>query len=190
MAWWIVRLLLVILTVGTVAWAATIPKYDRREWRHWVDATPCVSTRQAVIAREGVYVSWTDGGCFVRDVQIRSMYSSGYLEPKNAREVQTEIDVDHLVPLGHAHESGGWRWTRERKQEYANYLGFRAHLVPVEPSLNRSKGAKGPDQWMPPDPARWCWYLTSWATVKYVWGLSATEAEREFVKRALREAAC
>ena len=77
-----------------------------------------------------------------------------------------EIDIDHMVPLKNAHESGGWAWDPDRRRQYANNLTYRWHLVAVSRSANRSKGDRSPDQWKPQDQAFWCQYGQSWATVK------------------------
>ena len=87
--------------------------------------------------------------------------------------------------LENAHESGAWAWTPEQRREYANYLGYRYHLLAVSGSSNRSKGDKGPDQWRPDNEVFWCEYAQAWASVKFVWGFSATEAERQAVKEML-----
>jgi hypothetical protein len=67
-----------------------------------------------------------------------------------------EIDIDHMVPLKNAHQSGGWAWDPDRRRQYANNLTYRWHLVAVSRAANRSKGDRSPDQWKPEDPAFWC----------------------------------
>ncbi len=81
------------------------------------------------------------------------------------------------VPLKAAHDAGGWRWSREVRKQYANDLEASEHLVAVWKRLNRQKGAKGPDQWRPPDRSAWCWYAESWLAIKERWGLWMTVPE-------------
>ena len=92
-------------------------------------------------------------------------------------ENPSDLDIDHMVPLYNAHKSGAWRWTPERKREYANYLEYPGHLIAATASANRQKGAKGPEEWRPPDESYWCRYALDWASIKAQWGLTATEPE-------------
>ena len=62
----------------------------------------------------------------------------------------SDLDIDHVVPLGNAHVSGGWAWPKERREAYANDLEHPEHLLAVKNSLNRAKGDDSPDKWKPP----------------------------------------
>ena len=62
-----------------------------------------------------------------------------------------------------------------------NYLGDPDHLIAVTKGANRSKGAKGPEGWRPPDEGYWCQYATDWTEVKMEWGLTMTQTETEAV---------
>lgn len=88
-----------------------------------------------------------------------------------------DLDIDHIVPLKNAHDSGAWAWTESRKREYYNDLSNPEHLIAVSASANRSKGARGPENWKPPDMTYWCQYATDWIGVKNRWELTETEAE-------------
>jgi hypothetical protein len=100
--------------------------------------------------------------------------------------VPSGIDVDHTVPLKHAHDAGAWRWSAERKPQYARMTSATAgNLLAVSASANRAKGDKGPDKWKPANRVLWCQYAEAWASVKFVYGLSSTAAEREAVREIL-----
>ena len=57
--------------------------------------------------------------------------------------------------------------------------------VPESDSANRSKGAKGPEEWRPPDESYWCQYATDWATIKSRWGLTVIEDELEALEEMM-----
>ena len=65
-------------------------------------------------------------------------------------DTPVDLDIDHLVPLKNTHDSDGWAWRSARKEDYANYLGDPDHLFAVTKTANRSKAAKGPEEWRAP----------------------------------------
>ena len=81
------------------------------------------------------------------------------------------------MPLKEAHESGGSTWSDAKKQDYANSLATSEHLIAVKASANRSKGAKDPAEWLPPNAAYRHKYAKIWVAIKRRWGLSADPAE-------------
>ena len=94
----------------------------------------------------------------------------------------TRLDVDHMVPLRNAQRSGGWEWTKQRRQKYANDLGNPEHLIAVKASENRSKSDRGPDKWAPPNASYHCQYARDWEDIKERWGLEMSTAEAEAVE--------
>ena len=97
------------------------------------------------------------------------------------------VDVDHVVPLAEAHESGGWRWPFARRYAYANDLILPQTLTAVSSASNRAKGARDPAEWQPPAQAAWCQYAQDWIAVKVWWGLSADAAEVKALRNMLAE---
>ena len=82
-----------------------------------------------------------------------------------------------MVPLKNAHISGAYKFDKNQKEEFANRLLEPDHLIAVSSSANRSKGARGPDEWKPDNKDYWCEYAYDWIRVKYLWNLTVTSAE-------------
>ena len=148
---------------------------------HWADEDEdCQDARQEVPTVERlVEVTFESARmCQVETGRWYGAFTGTYVESPE------DLDVDHLVPLKNAHLSGGWRWEPSRKAEYANYLDYVDHLIAVTARANRSKGAKGPEEWRPPDEGYWCEYAVNWTEVKSQWGLTVTREESRTVLAA------
>ena len=150
---------------------ADIPAYHRSDWRHWIDEDgDCQDARQEVLVEESLVpvIFETDRECRVATGRWWAPHLGHHLENPS------HIDVDHHVPLKNAHLSGGWRWDAATKEAYANFLEDPDHLVAISSRHNRSKGARGPEEWAPPDNGLWCDYATDWAEIKEQWDLTMT----------------
>jgi hypothetical protein len=159
--------------------ALGIPLYDRREWRHWITRN-CRNTRQEVLVRDAI------GPLEFETAQQCQVTAGAWIDPFSGdtlREVGA-IDIDHMVPLKAAHDDGGWRWDAEKKERFANDLTDPQHLLAVSASLNRSKGNRGPEIWMPPDTTFWCEYGLIWERIKLTWNLRMAAEEAGAVEAA------
>ena len=158
--------------------------YDRSAYRHWVDEDRnCLDARQEVLVRDEMA-----GKAKVERRGTKCMVAEGtWIDPYSGSTLSSPktIDVDHMVPLKNAHESGGWAWSPERKKAYANYLGNGYHLLAVSASENRRKSDKGPDRYLPPNTAKRCDYVENFVAVKREWGLRITAAELQAVDGVL-----
>lgn len=93
----------------------------------------------------------------------------------DASVADDEVEVDHIVALREAWDSGAYDWTPAQLDEFA---GDTANLWVMTAALNSSKGDKDPATWAPPNSAAVCAYLGAYVGVKLDWGLSVDEAEQ------------
>ena len=151
-----------------------LPSYDRDDWKHWVDEDKdCQNTRHEVLIEESLakVAFKTDRKCQVA--------TGEWFDPYTGETVTdaTRLDIDHMIPLKNAHNSGGWAWDKSRKAAFANEMSYADHLVAVTASANRKKGARGPEEWKPTNRGYWCDYAIDWVQIKTDWDFSATKAE-------------
>ena len=174
--------MVVELTVTSTEVPADLPAYDRDQWGRWRDADgDCQDTRQEVLISESLVPAThqTARQCRVASGEwFRVCTGTTVLEPG-------ALDIDHLVPLANAHRSGAWAWPEERKRAYYNSLDDADHLIAVTASANRSKGARGPEEWRPPNESYWCEYARDWIRIKQAWGLTVTSAEAQALQEML-----
>ncbi len=90
----------------------------------------------------------------------------------------TVLDIDHLVPLAEAWESGGHAWSADTWTRFSNDLDDPRALIAVSASTNRSKGAADPQDWWPPLDEYHCRYASDWVAVKSRWDLAIDPAEQ------------
>lgn len=157
--------------------------YDRSKFTMWVDADhDGCDTRDEVLITEGSTRPDVGGDCALTGGRWVSKYDG--LAVTNP----SGFDIDHLVPLNEAWQSGAWNWSAVTRKAYANDLGYRASLIAVSAHANRSKGDREPQNWMPERAAYSCDYVSRWVAVKWRWHLALNPAERSYLGREL--AAC
>ena len=150
--------------------------YDRDLFEHWVDADhDCQDTREEVLVAESrVPID----GCTVTTGEWFSWYD---------RETWTQasdVDIDHLVPLKEAWDSGAGRWDADTRERYANDLGDPRTLVAVTDNVNQSKGDRDVAEWLPDFGV--CRYVRQWVAVKLRWSLTVDAAERATLRDRAR----
>ena len=155
--------------------------YDRSLFRHWIDADgDGCDTRKEVLIRNATQTPTVGEHCNLSGGRWISLYDGRVFTGDGGG-----LDVDHMVPLAEAWESGAWAWSPERRQAFANDLENRFALLPVSASSNRSKGARDPAGWMPPDASSHCLYATYWRDTKVAWDLTFDQAEVDALEIAL-----
>lgn len=131
-----------------------------------------MNTRHEVLLTESLNTPvLSDSGCQVIGGRWFAAFSGTFVENPSS------LDIDHFVPLANAHASGGWKWSAATKSDYYNDLTDPQHLIAVTASANRSKGSRGPDEWIPEDASYSCQYANSWTEIKIRWGLTVTNSE-------------
>lgn len=145
--------------------------YARSRFRHWVDADgDGCDTRDEVLIAEALDPPTVGTGCALGGGRWTSIYDGV------DADAPAGFDIDHLVPLAEAWDSGARHWDPDTRERFANDLGDPRALVAVTASSNRSKADRDPAEWLP-DRDR-CGYVADWIAVKLRWRLTVDPVER------------
>lgn len=165
---------------------AYIRKLHFGRWINDPTDDTCMNTRAKVLVRDSEdTVSFRNGKqCVVDMGKWQDPYSGQTLA--NSREIQ----IDHMIPLKHAYMAGAWQWDYKTRCLYANYLGYRNHLIPATVKENTSKGARAPNEYLPSNEAYRCQYVKDWLAIKLIWRLNMTQDEVEAVHAVVTNLNC
>ena len=102
------------------------------------------------------------------------------------------INIDHIVSLKDAYDSGASSWAASRKKAFAN---DRSNHVPSCGRVNSSKGSEGPSDFLRRSRdgrgleyniVRFCEYVHKYYTVKVNYGLSLVSNDKKVFRRCDR----
>jgi hypothetical protein len=149
--------------------------YDRDKFKHWIDADgDGCSTRYEVLIAEADDPVTVGSGCSLSGGRWFSYYDRvSWTSP-------SDVDIDHMVPLAEAWDSGARRWSAATRERFANDLGDRRSLVGVTDNVNQSKGDQDVAEWLP-EFSR-CRYLREFVAVKIRWRLRVDSAEKSAMR--------
>lgn len=162
--------ILYLISIGLIASAAWSHDYDdnkpleykRQLYGGWKDYdSDCFNTRAEILIKHNIGdLEISEDTCRITGGRWEDSYDGQLYENPSI------LDVDHLVPLKEAHITGGNLWDVKKRQEFAN---DEENLFMTHQSLNRSKGAKGIDKWLPP--THICPYIEQYLYIKQKHGL-------------------
>lgn len=190
---------------------------DPAVWQAGLDATNTIATAKARPGgydRERYFGGWASNGCgsattrdtiLARDLKgavknPRCQVTSGTLSDpytgrtirfRRGRNTSSAVQIDHVVALLDAWESGARDWDQAKRVQYANspdvLLASDGPANMVKGSgldvngtaLYRPQDSGAPDIWMPDNKAYRCDYMAKRATIKSKWGLTMTPREKQ-----------
>ncbi|MEW1552268.1 HNH endonuclease family protein [Streptomyces tsukubensis] len=149
--------------------------YERTKFKHWnagLNPSDDCNTRNEVLISEAVTTPTVSARCALTGGSWYSYYDAKTVTSTSA------LDIDHMVPLAEAWDSGASAWTAARREAYANDQGQAASLAAVTAASNRSKSDQDPAEWLPPSNGVICRYTSEWLATKLRWNLTIDTAEQ------------
>ncbi len=140
-----------------------------------IDGDGC-DTRQAILRRD-LRGERRLAGCEIVGGILVDPYTG-----RRLRFASTGLDIDHVVALVDAWQSGAARFRPGKRLAFAN---DPLNLVAVSIEANRTKGGGNAASWLPPRKSFRCRYAALQVAVKARYGLSVTPPEREALERIL-----
>ena len=168
-----------LLGALTVAAEGSRNGYDRSLFSHWRDTNGSgCDARQDTLAEQVIGFPQVDlfDSCVIVEGDWYSIFD-GVTHAGSP----SELDIDHVVALAEAWDSGASNWDSATRRRFAN---DPAHLVAVTAPSNRTKGDSDLAEWRPLRSA-WCVTATITAQVKAAYGLSVDRAEYDAIAEML-----
>jgi hypothetical protein len=148
--------------------------YSRSLFVHWIDADgDGCDTRREVLIAEAIVTPRVGPHCALSGGRWFSLYDGlTFTDP-------SKLQIDHVVALAEAWDSGASSWTPDRRMRYANDLDAWFALIAVSAATNQSKSDDDPADWLPPAPAAECPFIGAWIATKVRWDLAVDQREHD-----------
>ncbi|WP_245542761.1 GmrSD restriction endonuclease domain-containing protein [Pseudoclavibacter soli] len=137
--------------------------------------------RNDMLARDLTDVT-RDGPCKVLTGTLDDPYTGTVISFVRGNSTSTAVQIDHLVSLSNAWQTGAQQLTADQRLMLAN---DPLNLQSVDGPTNRKKGAGDAATWLPPQKSYRCEYVSRQVSVKAAYGLWVTQAEKDAIIRVL-----
>ena len=156
-----------------------ITRYNRKDWRHWIDEDgDCQNTRaEVLISQSQVSVEFATS----RDCRVIKGSWIGRLTGVLLSDA-SDVDIDHVIPLSYAHRHGGFSWSPSKKKQFAN---DPLNLIPTYDIENRRKSDKGPSEYLPSDKDLACSYIKRWQAIRIKYDLNIAPDDKVIIRNMI-----
>jgi hypothetical protein len=143
-------------------------------------------TRNDILRRDLVDVVIKPGsnGCAVLSGTLHDPYTGTTFAFQRGPASSAEVQVDHLVSLSNAWQTGAQQWDEFTRRNFAN---DPANLQATLGWVNQQKGDGDAATWLPPNNAYRCTFVSRMVDVKAAYRLWVTPAERDAIARVLAD---
>jgi Protein of unknown function (DUF1524) len=137
-------------------------------------------TRNDILRRD--LTNKTVDDCVVLSGTLADPYSGQRVRLVRGPVTSLEVQIDHVVPLANAWQTGASFWTAAQRERFAN---DRRNLLAVRGDLNLQKSDGDTATWLPPKKSFRCTYVTMQVLTKQRYDLWVTPPEKEAMQRIL-----
>ena len=161
--------------------------YDRDEFgKGWKDPdrNGC-DTRNDVLGRDLTGTTYRDGTheCVVSTGTLADPYTGTKIEFVRGPDTSIEVQIDHVVALSNAWQTGAQQLSAEDRLLLAN---DPMNLLAVDGPTNMGKSDGDAATWLPPAKAYRCDYVARQTAVKLKYGLWMTSAEKSAINNVVK----
>lgn len=141
-------------------------------------------TRNDILQRDLTNITFRSGtrDCVVESGTLIDPYSGVTINFIKGNKTSTEVQIDHVVALSNAWQTGAFKLTLEKRTEFAN---DPANLLAVQGRLNSQKKDGDAATWLPPLKSYRCTYVAKQISIKAKYGLWVTAPEKAAMKAIL-----
>ena len=149
-----------------------------------VDSNGC-DTRNDVLKRDLRSIIYKGVGedCVILSGILTDPYSGETISFLRGVATSSEIQIDHVVALSNAWQTGAFKLSAESRKAFAN---DPLNLLAVKGRLNSQKGDGDAATWLPPRKSYRCAYVSRQVAVKAKYGLWLTAPEKEAIVKILK----
>jgi hypothetical protein len=138
-------------------------------------------TRNDILQRDLTGKTMRDA-CVVLTGTLHDPYNGATIHFTRGVGTSSLVQIDHVVALGDAWQTGAQSWTPAKREALAN---DPMNLLAVDGRDNQQKGDGDAATWLPPNKSYRCAYAARQTAVKTKYGLWATAAEKAAMIRIL-----
>lgn len=171
------------ITLDELSVKGRAPKtgYSRSQFGSgWALENGC-DTRNRILARDLKDVK-LDQECHVMTGTLQDPYTGKVIYFMRGPESSDEVQIDHVVPLSNAWQTGAQLLSAERRAALAN---DPLNLLAVDGTANQQKSDSDAATWLPAQKSFRCQYVARQIAVKKAYSLWVTSAEKEAMIQVL-----
>ena len=140
-------------------------------------------TRDDILRRDLTDVAIRSGGCKVSTGTLHDPYTGKDIAFVRGPATSSLVQIDHVVPLANAWQTGAQSWTARQRRDFAN---DPLELIAVVGAINEAKSDGDAATWLPPAKGFRCTYAARMVAIKLTWHLWVTPPESDALRRILR----